>query len=457
MQQFIVGLLLLISFFGLVYYATKGGNLVMGMLIMAVAWTVLSLIGNVIVNDPEFIKTYDSVVNIGFVGAIKKVFQDGPEGWGNVLVNFLFGAWFGRILLHTNIASTIIRKTVELGGDKPQITGTLLLIVTAAIFTGMFGTGAVLAIGVIVLPILLSLGISKKIALVTYMLAVGAGLYINPVIFNQYQAFFLGAQGEQTYFFDMTYLQWGFVALGVQLVLASLILLYVIYREKNRKFWKADIELPPFSIEDDKNAPNIALISPFIPVVLAIAFNIPVIFGFLIGSFFAMYVCGMLKGGINAIGTTISKTFYDGVVDTAPMVAFVLIIPMFNKASELTVPYFNALLGGIIPKSTLFICIAFAILSPMGLFRGPLTLAGAGAATLGILKGLGFSTLLLFPLFYATTVTMNISCCITQSWIVWGLNYTKVTPKEFLKTSIPVGFVIVAILSMVSYVMFGNI
>ena len=38
-----------------------------------------------------------------------------------MLVNVVFGAWFGRVLLATGIADTLIRKTVELGGDKPVI------------------------------------------------------------------------------------------------------------------------------------------------------------------------------------------------------------------------------------------------------------------------------------------------------------------------------------------------
>ena len=67
--------------------------------------------------------------------------------------------------METGIASTLIRKTVELGGDKPLVTITLLNIVTAVIFTAMTGAGPVIAIGVIVLPILMSLGVPKAIAL----------------------------------------------------------------------------------------------------------------------------------------------------------------------------------------------------------------------------------------------------------------------------------------------------
>ena len=45
-MEYIIGILLLISFVGLAVYAVRGGNLMMGMLIMAIIWTVLPLIGN---------------------------------------------------------------------------------------------------------------------------------------------------------------------------------------------------------------------------------------------------------------------------------------------------------------------------------------------------------------------------------------------------------------------------
>ncbi|MEQ3339073.1 citrate transporter [Clostridium butyricum] len=448
--EFIIGILLLVSFAGLVAYAVKGGNLMTGILIMAIIWTVLPLIGNALVTNPDFIAQNSDIVNMSIVDALKKVFQGGPEGWGGVLINFIFGAWFGRIMLETGIAATIIRKTVELGGDKPIVTSTLLAIVTTAVFSSMFGAGAVVAIGVIVLPILLSLGIPKLLATVSFLLSIGAGLYINPVIFNQYQAFYLGANGEKTYFYNGGYLKWGFVALAVQLIVAILIPAILMKKQKRVHAWAAQAP----QTEEVKAAPVIALLTPFIPVVLAIGFNVPVIVGFLVASFFALAVCGKLTS-YKAASEVFNKTFYDGAIDTAPLVGFMLMIPMFNKAAELCVPYFNAVLGGLIPNNTLVICVAFAVLAPLGMFRGPFTLAGCGAATLGILKSVGFATPLLFPLMYAPTVTMNISSCITQSWIVWGLGYTKVDTKDFLKLSIPAGWLICAILSLITYIMFG--
>ena len=130
-------------------------------------------------------------------------------------------------------------------------------------------------------------------------------------------------------------------------------------------------------------------------------------------------------------------------------------IPMFNKAAELCVPYFNALLGNIIPNNTLVISIVFAILAPLGLFRGPFTLFGCGAATLGILKGIGFATPYLYALMVIPSITMNVSICMTQSWIAWGVSYSKVSTREHLKMTLPYAWLVCIIMQAITYVMFG--
>ena len=117
-MEYIIGILLLVTFVGLAVYAVRGGNLMMGMLIMGVLWTALPLIGNTFATNPEFIASYPGITDISFVDAITNVFQAGPEGWGSVLVNVVFGAWFGRVLLQTGIADTLIRKAVELGVSR---------------------------------------------------------------------------------------------------------------------------------------------------------------------------------------------------------------------------------------------------------------------------------------------------------------------------------------------------
>lgn len=236
-MEYVIGILLLVSFFGLVVYAVRGGNLMLGIFVMGIIWTVLPMIGNMLVTNPDFIAANKDAISITWTDALQKVFQSGPEGWGSVLVNVVFGAWFGRVLMNTGIASTLIRTTTELGGDKPAITCILLCIVTTACFSSIFGAGAVVAIGVIVLPIFMSLGIPKVLATCSFMLSVGAGMFVNPVLYGQYSAFFLGEDGKTLYPYEQ-HVSWGIYALVIQVVVV-IIMVVLLSREKKVHSWAA--------------------------------------------------------------------------------------------------------------------------------------------------------------------------------------------------------------------------
>lgn len=447
-METVIGILLLISFVGLVVYAIKGGNMALGVIIMATLWAGLAVIGH-FTASAEFLANNEVAGNLTIMDTLTTVYDNAFTNNGANTVLFFFGAFFGRILLDTGIAPALIRKTVELGGDRPVVTTILLTLVVAGIFTSMFGTGAVIAMGVIVLPILLSLGIDKRVALTSFMLAIGAGLYLNALPFAQYQIYY--ADGA-SYLFTGPYLKFGITALCVQLIVTIVYVIFVSARNKKKvTAWAAPAATPA----DTKHVPGIALITPFLPVLMVIILELPICFAFLISALFALIVCGKLTS-FTETARIITKNFADGVIDTAPLLCFMMFIQAFNKAAGLCVPYFNAVLGGVIPKSALLICVLFAVFAPLGLFRGPLTLAGSGAAMLGILSGLGFSTILLYPLFYAPTITMNISCCITQSWIIWGLNYTKNDTKEYMTNSIPCGWIICIILSAFTFFYYGS-
>ena len=95
---------------------------------------------------------------------------------------------------------------------------------------------------------------------------------------------------------------------------------------------------------------------------------------------------------------------------------------MFNTCASYASPYFKEVLGGIMPTNEYVVCALFAALSILGFFRGPLTLYGCGAATLGVLSSVGhFSVPFLFCVFTIPATTVNVGSCITQSWIAWGL------------------------------------
>ena len=441
-MEYVIGILLLLTFFALAWYCVKGYNLMIGFLIISVVWTVLSL-GGVAVSSAGFLAD-NPVLQFeggkGLVAVLNNIYQSAPEGWGTTLVNVCWGAWFGRVLMETGIASTLIRKTVELGGDRPLITIILLNVVTAFIFTAMMGAGPVIAIGVIVLPILMSLGIPKAIAMFTFMGSVSAGMYLNPVLqFSQMRAFLLGADEMPQFSFTWYATHWGYYALAISVVSVSVLTgIYLKFSGGKRHAWAAQTA----GAAQTKDAPAIALILPIVPVVLKIAFDFSVIGGFVIAGFAALFICGKMKGTFKENCQLVNKLYYEGVVDTAPLIGFLLTLPMFNTCATYASPYFKVVIGGIMPRSEIAVCVVFAVLTILGFFRGPLTVYGCGAATLGVLSGVGnFSIPFLFCAFTIPSTTVNVGSCITQSWIAWGLAYTKVESRDYLKLSIPFAYV----------------
>lgn len=428
----IIGVILLITYFGLIYFAARGGNLMVGFFVMAVIWIGLSMIGG----------------ELSWQDAQVKILQGGPESWGATAVNVIFGSWFGRILIETGIASKLIKSVTELGGDNPLFTTILLSIVTGIIFTSTFGAGAVVAIGVIILPILMSLGVPKPLAVTSYLMSVGSGMYINQVLFKQMQGIF----ADMSY--DGNYFKFGFAAMASQLIIVSLMLIFNLRKKKTRK--KAWAAKAGKVTNIEASVPTIAMITPIIPTALAIIFKWQSIPAFIVGSVFGLAVCGKLPNFGQAC-RTISRTFYDGVVDVASLLGFLFILPMFNKISGVVAPFFEVILGGVMPKTTIVLSLVFAIVAPLGLFRGPLTIFGAGAATVGVLKAIGgFTTPFLFTLMYVPTISMNLSACPTQSWNLWALNYSKVSVKEFMKTGIVWAWLITIINIALVYLMFGR-
>lgn len=455
-MEYIIGIILILTFFGLAWYCISGNNLMIGFLIITIIWTVLSFAGT-LGASADFLAQNEALKFAGLKGvmsALNKIFQSAPEGWGTTLVNVCWGAWFGRVLMETGIASTLIRKTVELGGDKPMVTIALLNIVTAIIFTAMTGAGPVIAIGVIVLPILMSLGVPKAIAMFSFMGSVAAGIYINPVNFAQYRAFFITPEQMPEFTLGWYAAKWGYVALVILLVTTTVLSGIYLAKSKTSHAWAATTNKGV----QQKNAPFYTLILPIVPVVLKIWLDFSVIGGFVIAGFAALFLCGKMKGSFKENCQLVNKLYYDGVVDTAPLVGFLLTLPMFNQVASYAAPYFKVVLGGVFPKNELVLCIVFAVLLFMGLFRGPMTLVGCGAATLGVVMHIGdFSVPFLYAIFAIPTITVNIGSCITQSWVAWGLAYTKVESKDFLKLSIPNAYFAGVLQYVATFILLGSL
>lgn len=430
-----ISIILLISYLAFVFYIMKGGNLLMGFIMMSCVWIPIGVLGG----------------QIDWAKFNGDIMQTAPSNIGGNVVLIFIGSWLGQVLLKTGIASTIIRKTVELGGDKPLLVSCLLSILTTLIFCSAYGAGAVIGIGVIVLPILLSLGVPKPVATASYLMSVGAGMYTNAVIFSEKQAVLLLNETNPEYTYQV-YKQVGMVATGVQLVIILIMLATMLGRKKVVHAWAAATQNPEVVTKD---APFYALLAPFLPVVLIVLFKWNSLPAFLAAIFYALFACGYARHFSN-LADTINRTLYDGIMDAAPLIGFLFFQGIFTAAANCDAFFFKETLGAIIPTSTLLLAIVFAVGTPLGLFRGPLSVFGVGPVTFAVINSLGvFSIPFLFAVFQFTGIATTISSCVTQSWNIWAVNYTKVTTKEFMLTAFPWCWVVNIINMGILYFMLG--
>lgn len=444
MSDIIIGILLVISFFFMVWYCVKGYNLMVGFAIMATVWMGLALVGNTFSPNP-------AMEGQGVIDVLTHIYTTGPAEYAkSILVNVFFGAFFGRVLVDSGIAATLIRKVVELGGDKPRITMSLLCVVTAVIFMSITGIGPVISIAVIVLPILMSLGISVPVALFSFMGSIMAGIFANIVNFRQYQTIYAGFNPAAESYTYNDYFQIGMIGMVVSLVVV-LTVANISMNKKKRYAMAANVPA------EGGDAPMISWLAVLLPVLGVVLLDLSIILGFILAGIWALLFTGKLRGGYKEICRQFAKLFTDGAVDVAPMVGFLMTLAMFNNSAAYASPYFSAIFGDLIPQSPLVLAIVFAILTPLGFFRGPMNLVGSGSAILAVVLAVNptMSPAFLFPLFAITTIAPQ-HLDITQSWVAWGLGYTKVTSREYMKKSIPTGWIIGAILCLITFFLYGN-
>lgn len=338
---------------------------------------------------------------------------------------------------------------MELAGDKPLITTLLLSIVCALIFTSAFGVGSVMAIGMIVLPILFSLGIDKKTALGAYLLAVAAGMYLNIAYVNQFFAVFKNIR------YDDSYIRFAVIATAVHIavMLAFIVFNYMRAKQGGRARAWAAANIP--EVRESLNW--YCIIVPFLPIIMVAFFKWQPIPSFLLGIFVGLLLTRNMTS-YNLAVEKIQKTLYDGIADSGLLIGMLYSVNIFQAAAQKVSPILQNLLGGIIPSTPVVILIGVCLLAPLALFRGPLMIWGSGIALVSILQAMGvFSEQFLFALFLIPPVAIVASACPTQSWTMWGLSYAKLEPKQYIKTNLPWAWLILIIVEILAFVMIGGV
>lgn len=422
MSSAIIGILLAITFIIFVLYAMKGGNLTVGFFVMAVLWTIIG--------------------RVPFNQAIQEIFTEPVLNYGKTAAYIIFGSWFGRVLVDTGIAGSISRRTETVGKKSPVLATVLIALVIALIFTSSYGVGSAIAVGVILFPIMFSIGVPRNIAVLVFTMSIGAAMYVNNVLFVQFQVFFPQVE------WGPHYQRFGFVAMGVQMLI---VLLFILFNAKKIRNGTPEI-ITSDSSEMIPEVPIWTYVLPVLPVALSIFAKWDAVPALLLSTIIAFAATGNMKSYTRFV-TMMNETAKHAISDIAGLLIMLFVLTMFQSAAVHAMSGFTGVFQQIIPDSKLILVIIIAVIAPLSYFRGPLMLYGAGAATAAILVGTGmFDQYFLYGLLVVPSM-MGVSACITQSWNLWSVQYAKLDTKTFLVTGLPWAWIATILNLITAYIL----
>ncbi len=367
------------------------------------------------------------------VEILNNIIAQGSVKLAAVYVAVFAGAMMGRVMIQTGIAEEIIKRAAEFGGEKPLIVAFGLMIVTAVLFTTLQGLGAIITVGSLVLPIMMSLGIPRKLAGTLFLLAFATGFIFNPILFTLYRQL-LGLKDAELLPTQVS--TFAFILLGL------MVLMVVIYALISAKRSGEVLLMSAISTEDllkrTKQVPLIALFTPFVPLVLFFSFNyfgikLDFIAAFIIGSLFAV----LLVDWRNAI-KTLTASAIKGIEDGAPAAILMMGIGMLLNALNLPVikTSLEPLIRALPFDSPIFYVAFFGLLSPLALYRGPLNIFGIGIGLFTIMFGIGVLPAIALLAAIMCVVQVQNVCDPTNTHNVWIANFTGVRVEELTKDTI---------------------
>jgi hypothetical protein len=371
------GILIIMSFFVL-------AALMMARKIPTFVSLILLAIITCVISGVPAVGTDDKGAQIGW---LQTILEAGSTRMAAAIVASIFGAWLGQLMNQTGVTESIIKKSAELGGDRPLVVAFIMMAANGLLFTTLSGLGSVIMVGSIFIPILVSVGIPMLSAACFFLMSFNIGMTFNMANWQTYKSIFSleipQIQGFMTYMLVVT-------------SVVTFAFLFIEYFRHGRKFaFSAPVEgeQPPKK-EDGGIRPLkgltgiLAMLTPVIPIILVVFFKVPVNPAFIIGIIWITVFT--VKSFPKAMNLLI-KAAYDGIAAVAPaMLLFVGIGILFLAVTHPMVKVIlNPFLVAVVPSTRLAFIIFFAILAPLSLFRGPLNLFGLGSGIAALVIGLG--------------------------------------------------------------------
>jgi len=382
------------------------------------------------------------------IGWLQTIIEAGAVRMAAAIVAIVFGSWLGQLMNKTGVTETIIKKSAELGGDRPFVVALVLMIANALLFTTLSGLGSVIMVGSIILPILLSIGISASTAACLLLMSFNVGLTFNMVNWQSFSSIFS---------LDLPTIQSFMIYMLVVTGLAALAFLIIQFKRDGKKFaFAAPVSgssaFGSESSSDDTRPIKgftgaMAMLTPLIPIILVISLKIPVVPAFMAGILWIMiFTFKNFAKSMNLL----AKACYDGFTAAAPaLILFIMLGMLVLTANNAMVrEILNPFLLAVVPSSRVVFIIFFAVLAPLSLYRGPLNLFGLGSGIAGLIIGLGTLNPTAVMGAFLSAERIQGCGCPTNTQNVWTANFCGIDVNIITKTLLPYLW-IVAIIGVV--------
>lgn len=377
------------------------------------------------------------------IGWLQTVVEAGTVRMGAAIMAVIFGAWLGELMNKTGVTETIIKKSAELGGDRPLIVTLIMGAAVAVLFTTLNGLGSIIMVGSIVLPILISVGVPAMSAACIFLMAFTCGLTFNIANWKSFSGIFS---------LEIPQIQSFAIYMLIATVIATLILIVVEFKKNGVKFAFS----APVEETESKQVTGVrgalAMLTPIIPIVLVAVFKVPVCPAFIAG---ILWILIFTSKSFSKAMNLLVKTCYDGISNSAPAVILMIGIGILYLAvtHSMVKEVLNPFLLAVVPQGKIGYIIFFSLLAPLALYRGPMNLFGLGSGIAALVIGL--NTLSPLAVMAAFLAAERIQGCgdPTNTQNVWTANFCEVDVNGITKKLLPylwavavVGVVIGAVL-----------
>ena len=333
----------------------------------------------------------------------------------STMVAVIFGSWLGSVMDETGIAQSLVRKAVELGGDKPYAIAFAVWFVAIFVGTVTGSAPAAILIGLIGIPAMLAAGVPRVVAASTIVVGLSCG---NPF---QLQGWKYLSQAMNVPLGDVELFMVRFFPI---VLVGGVLFLFVQSRIAGRVYaWAA---------------------TPVIPIGLVLgggAIGVPID---VIPALTAGILYGVLTTQPRRFNTLMLRTAYKGLEQSAAPTYLFIVIGMLLTAVRMPgiVPALRPIVDASAPHNPWLYAIGFGILAPLALYRGPLNLFGMGVGIAGVLLALGtYPAMLVLGTFASIGQIVNISDP-TSTQTVWSAEYSGVQAEAVMKRTLPYAWAI---------------